>query len=857
MNTDLRLLFRDLADLPPAQREEEYARRQVPVDLRDELESLLRFDGNTASDPLGVSVGMAAENLLESGWGWQSGDRVGPYRLLQLLGSGGMGTVFLAERADGEIEQRVAIKLLRAHANLPVLRERFLRERQILASLHHPGIARLLDAGHAKGHPYLVMEYVNGIRIDDFAATLDAKSACQLFAKVANAVAYAHRNLIIHCDLKPSNILIDGAGEPKLLDFGIAKILDAPGDTRTVERLLTPEYASPEQMRGQANATTTDIYSLGAVLKHVLSLQRQSKPDADLAAILAQAMRPEPEERYASAELFAQDLRAYLSNRPVAARRGNAFYHGRKFIRRYWLAATAAVLGLAGLATGLIVAEREKNIAQRRFQEVRQIASKFLDVEQAVRALPGSTATREKIVAESLDYLERLGKEAAGDADISLEIGRAYLNVARVQGVPGYPTLGKFPDAARSLMRASRTVEAVLPELIGSEFKNALFLLAQIEHDWMVLTQTQQQDEVAKGHAQKAAQYLERFLSQAPIDATDGKRAAPLFVNVGLANLNMHQTSEASHFANRAVVLARQSGSSPKELSRALSVLANSRRFSGDLQGAREIMTEARMAAEKELNPADAFSFLILSGALWREGLLLGEKDNINLGLEAEAIPCLRRALDLAIQVADKDSKDYSSRTYVAMSGNELADILRDSHPAEAIQTYDYVLRRLSEIPANARLNDYKVWAHAGAAYALDRLGRHAAAQSRLEEARQILAAAKAWPAKSALLGQEVDAYLRASAEHELAVAKPDKALATYLELQRLVDASHPHPDSDLRDANGFSRIYSGLARASKQLHKDAEAARYESLRLDLWRSWDKKLPGNAFVRRQLSSSLQ
>ncbi len=854
MNKDLRELFRELADMPPGQRAQEYQRRQVPADLKAELESLLAFDDSPSIDPLGASVGAAAEDLLESGWGWKSGDRVGPYRLRQLLGSGGMGTVFLAERADGEIEQVVAIKLLRAQTNLPSLRERFLRERQILAQLHHPGIARLLDAGTATGHPYLVMEYVNGIRIDEYAATLSLPAIVRLFVKVTNAVAYAHRNLIIHCDLKPSNILIDGSGEAKLLDFGIAKMLDAPGDTRTIERILTPEFASPEQLRGYVNSTSTDIYSLGAILAKLLASQRTGTVNADLKAIVAQAMRQEPEERYASAELLSQDLQAYLENRPVAARRGNALYSTRKFLRRYWLATTAAALGLIGLSSGLWIAQKEKNLAQRRFNEVRQIAAKFLDVEQSIRNLPGSTGPREKIVADSLDYLERLGKEAHGDAGLSLEIGRAYLNVARVQGVPGYPTLGKFADARKSLASAERIVEKALPSLPASEAKDGTFLLAQIEHDSMVLTQTLQENDIAAQHAAKAALRLEEFLRFPAAEDKEGKRAAPLFVNVGLANLNMHHMENAIKFASRAVELARQSGSSPAELSRALSVLGNARRFSGDLTGARTIMQEARLLAEKGFNPSDSGSMLILSAAHWREGLLLGEKDNINLALEKDAIPSFEKALQLSTQAADKDSKDYSSRTYIAMAGNELGDLLRDRDPRAALRTYDYVIKRLSEIPSNRRINDYLVWANTGSTYALRRLRQPAEAQRRLDAALELLKKGKQWPATSVLMGQEADAYLRALAEQQLATGKADLAWQTYKELERLIAASQPHPGSDLRHANGISRLYDGLAKSAIQNKLPEEATAYTQRRTALWKDWDRKLPNNSFVLRQLAA---
>ena len=190
--------------------------------VRDELESLFSFDSNSG-DSITAMVRGAAEDLLLSSAPVDGERRCGAYRLIRLLGNGGMGAVYLAERADGEVEQQVAIKFLRAGQDLPSFRSRFLRERQILASLNHPGISRLLDAGNSAGHPYLVMELVEGIPIDRYAAGLGERDVIELFIQVCEAVSYAHRNLIIHRDLKPSNILVDGAGRPKLLDFGIAK----------------------------------------------------------------------------------------------------------------------------------------------------------------------------------------------------------------------------------------------------------------------------------------------------------------------------------------------------------------------------------------------------------------------------------------------------------------------------------------------------------------------------------------------------------------------------------------------------------------------------------------------------------
>ena len=251
MDANVRSLFRELADASPAERERFYAERAVALEVRAEVESLLAFD-KAGDGALTAELAVAASRVLEDDA--RAGTLCGPYRLIRLIGQGGMGAVYLAERADGEVEQRVAIKFVRADADAPHFRDRFLAERRILASLNHPGIARLIDARHTgQGQPYLVMEYIDGVPIDVYSEKLDLRGILRLFLPACDAVSYAHRNLIIHRDLKPSNILIDASGHPKLLDFGIAKILDAADQDYTLVRVLTPDYASPEQISGRAH----------------------------------------------------------------------------------------------------------------------------------------------------------------------------------------------------------------------------------------------------------------------------------------------------------------------------------------------------------------------------------------------------------------------------------------------------------------------------------------------------------------------------------------------------------------------------------------------------------------------------
>lgn len=271
MDDQVRHLFHELVDLSPGERQRIIAERKITGELRAELESLLSFNSVDARR-LTECVSGVAEEVLHSAAGHDLPD-CGPYRLVRLLGRGGMGTVYFGERRDGEIQQTVAVKLLSTDSHRPGWRERFLKERQLLASLNHPSIVHVIDAGSTTdGRPYLVMEYVAGISIDLYAATLDVRDRLMLFLRVCEGVSHAHRRLIIHCDLKPSNILVDPSGQPKLLDFGIARLLDDTADaTQTIERLLTPNYASPEQLRGASRSTATDIYSLGAVLYKILT----------------------------------------------------------------------------------------------------------------------------------------------------------------------------------------------------------------------------------------------------------------------------------------------------------------------------------------------------------------------------------------------------------------------------------------------------------------------------------------------------------------------------------------------------------------------------------------------------------
>jgi tetratricopeptide (TPR) repeat protein len=874
-----RLLFHELADMVPEERERLFAERQIAPELRAEVESLLSFDSESAS--LTNCVSETAELMLRFGDAREL-SYCGPYRLVRLLGSGGMGSVYLAERSDGEIQQRVAVKVIRAGADQPAWRDRFLKERQLLANLNHPSIAHILDAGHSRDSgPYLVMEYVDGVSIDVYCATLDLRDKLTLFLRVCDGVSHAHRHLIIHRDLKPSNILVDASGQPKLLDFGIAKLLSDTGDpTQTVERRLTPNYASPEQLRGAIQTTATDVYSLGAVLYKLLTgrsphdsvaeasqamevmtgtkaipASSRLNPDlpSDIDYILRKALRHEPEERYASVDAFANDVRAFLDWRPVQARSGDVWYRTRRFLRRYWLPVMAATITIAGLSLGLYTANRERAIAQRRFLQVRQLANKVLALDKAIERLPGSTKARHEIVAISEEYLEALGADAHADKDMALEIAAAYSQLARAQGVPYTANLGQYAQAEVSLRKADALLEPVLAA--SPQNRKALLVSAEVAHDRMILASSDHRNDEALAQARKAAGRLDALLSRGKAAQSEMTTAVQLFTNIALAHKNMHLYDDAIHYARRSIELSRSMPSRQAMLGDALSVLADSMRFSGDLEGALQAIREALSNMERANFLGETSRRSSLFNVLWREGVILGQDGGINLDQPGEAIAVLQRAFDLTEEWAQKDPNDASCRILVASASRELGAILRHRNPQRALAVCDVGLRRLGEIKNNMKARRDEARMLAGSSYALRRLNRVSEARNRIDSAFRLMRETKDYPADRINLDNEAAAVLRALGDHLGETGQPQRAAEVYQELLDKIMASKPDPRNDLRDATELSRIYETLASLHRRNSQPDRAEAMSALRLELWRNWDGKLPHNGFVHRQLEAA--
>jgi tetratricopeptide (TPR) repeat protein len=434
----------------------------------------------------------------------QSGQEIGPFRLIRELGSGGMGVVWLAQRTDGLVNRPVALKLPHGAWKSAGLAERMAREREILASLSHPNIAHLYDAGiTAGGQPYLAIEYVEGRRIDVYCReqALDVKARLRLFAQVANAVAYAHGKLVVHRDLKPANILVDSAGQARLLDFGIAKLLDGgeARESRFTElsgRALTPDYASPEQILGAPLTVQSDVYSLGVVLYELLSEQRPYKlrrdsrgaledaivqtepalPSAvaaapsrkalrgDLDTVVLKALKKDPTERFATAHAFLDDIERYLGARPVLAQPDSHWYRARKFLARNKLAVGAAAVVFVTVLIGAGVAAWQARVAfaeKTRAEEVKDfIASFFRDADPYLNGGKPLTAIELlKLGTQRMD--EHLSAHPRVRAEMFQIIGESALALQDNEAAEG--------ALMQSLQEARRVMPADDPALLKGQ----------------------------------------------------------------------------------------------------------------------------------------------------------------------------------------------------------------------------------------------------------------------------------------------------------------------------------------------------------------------------------------------------
>jgi tetratricopeptide (TPR) repeat protein len=689
------------------------------AELRGEVGSLLaaRELAGTGFLEMPALRSRVAADVLNTDPSTLVGHRIGAYDIVAEIGCGGMGEVFAAVRADGQYEQKVALKLVRAGLDTAGIVERFRGERQILAGLDHPYIARLFDGGTTdSGVPYLVMELVDGTRIDEFcrAHRLSVAGRLQLFLRVCSAVQYAHQHLVVHRDIKPANILVTGDGIPKLLDFGIATLLDPVGSVEeTMLRPFTPEYASPEQIRGEPVSTATDVYALGVVLYRLLTgrapYRLESRTSAELAAaitsqeperpsaavlrregdasvepmpsprvrrqlrgdldlILLKALRKEPERRYASVEQFAEDIRRHLDGLPVIAQRGTWRYQAGKFVRRHRTVVAAAALVLSTLVGGIVVTAREARIAEAnrrraeaRFNDLRKLANSLIfEVHDSIQDLPGTTDARRLILQRSLEYLNSLARESGNEPDLVRELATAYSRIGIVQGNPSFINLGDTKAALASFQKAIEMRERLARS--DSHNRRDQVELAVAYLDYADFQRGAGSVSVGFEYAQRALATLERESQPAPDDLRILKQS--MRAHMILGELQVGEGLSGSVGRTSAGV--------------------------ADLQKALRLADRA-----VELSPSDP-------GNVTRQAhveIILGDAF-LKLGDRPSSLLQYQRALDLLDPIVQRGDNLVASFNAAVVNG-KIGDVwLIEGKTSQAVPCYAEALRRLSRLAA-------------------------------------------------------------------------------------------------------------------------------------------------------------
>jgi len=548
-------------------------RQEVEAALATEAPTFLDRDAADLADTMIQEVGDRPPAVAEPG------AQVGPYRLVREIGRGGMGVVYLAARADGQFQRDVALKLL-PHAFESSRRiARFRAEREILASLTHPSIAGLLDGGVTDtGRPFLVMEYVDGVPITDYCAThgCTVETRLRLMQQVCAAVQHAHRRLVVHRDLKPGNILVTETAEGpqvKLLDFGIAKLVGEEDPdwtvprTRTGERMLTPQYAAPEQVRGEAITTATDVYQLGVLAYELLTGERpfnpadltltemerlilETMPEApsrrasdrpavppsdltgDLDTIVLKALRKEPDRRFGSAEELAEDIERYMNGKPVRARPATAGYRARKFVQRHRLAVGVASVVAVLLGVFVVVLAQQRNAARLEAEKAEQVSDFLIDLFSASNpnAARGDTITADMLLDRGQERMAALNDQPAVQAQMVYVIGRARLG------------LGQH-DQADSLLRRASTMHA---SVYGSAGEPTLESRNELANVWLV-----------QGRYAEADSLLRDVLAEAR--RSGNRRQVAIALNdLGNVAHNRSRYEEAEQFHRDALALRMQ-----------------------------------------------------------------------------------------------------------------------------------------------------------------------------------------------------------------------------------------------------------------------------------------------------------
>ncbi len=868
-------IFRTVADHPPAEREA-YLTRACGGDeeLRSEVISLLSYE--TAGLFIEDVIASTALSLASEPQDNRTGERIGAYHVTRLIGRGGMGTVYTAERDDQQFDKQVAIKIIKRGMDTDFVRGRFLRERQILASLDHPNIARLFDGGATSdGLPYFVMEFVAGEPITDYCRRrqLSLNEKLKLFRDVCSAVEHAHQKLVVHRDLKPSNILVTEDGTPKLLDFGIAKLLspdprEAVTRTETAMRMMTPDYASPEQVRGLPITTTTDVYSLGVVLYELLTECRPhqfktsspaeieraicdtetEKPSeavrritgapaklakqlaGDLDNIVLMAMRKEPERRYQSVGQFREDIRRYLEGHPVSARSDTFAYRTGKFVRRHRMAVAAFALVLLSLIAGIVaiaraarIARAERERAERRFAQVRQLANTFLfDFHDKIQNVPGTTEARAMVVETALGYLDSLSQETGGDPQLEWELAVAYQKVGDVQGDPWAANLGHPQDAMQSYQKSLKLAQQLSSS--GNPELKMLRLLAQGYFKLGTLQAVTSEKTVAHETLRQAIA-IAGSLERQTRELEDIRLLQNCYIRLGDTQLDTGDPASAlASYRNELRLSERRVAEHPGDRSQ-LSLAMDYARLGepmismGDLNGAFASYRKSLALVDELLlnHSADPIYLRARMIALIWLGNLSGNPRYINQGDPQAALQYYRQALAIADQLAALDQKSAFARQDLAGGHRLVGEILALDAPSQSVEHYrkalSIVRTLLVSAPQEAQFLRREAQVLKGLADPLRRMGDMQGALQNLQQALQIWRELAARDTANIRTRADLHATLLALADLTLELRDATGALEHYREALTLAETPPPALSADVSAHWRLADSYTGLSR--------------------------------------------
>jgi eukaryotic-like serine/threonine-protein kinase len=898
------------------------------ADLRREVEALLRYDNPKDASLLNGVVVHAAEMIEITRTGVRQelaekrvGTRIGNYLLKKAIGFGGMGVVYLAERSEDGVTHRVAVKLVQQGRDTKFIRDRFRQERQILARLDHPNIARFIDSGVTSDNlPYYVMEYVeDGQTISEFCRrkNLTVPQRLSLFLQVCSAVHYAHRNLVVHRDLKPGNILVDKKGVLKLLDFGIAKVLsDDPGggqQTQTVVRMLTPDYASPEQVTGLSITTATDVYSLGVILYELLAdrpahffknysnteIQRvvcvedpvppseaaligERTPErkrrsvlvkGELDAIVAMAMRKEPNHRYRSVEQFMADIENYLAGRDVMAVRGTVRYRVGKFVRRNRIPIAAAGLVAITLVGGIAATAYQARQAERRFQQVRQLASTLLnDFDKRIETLPQSVELRQWMASTVLQYLDNLAADAGSDDGLQLELARGYYKVAQLQGQPLSSNLGQNIPSIQNYRKAA----GILSELAARRQGNAELIteLCQCERMLGVVEAFAGNHGEAKAAFERGVRNGELLLKLQP--AAGHQCLAASYDGIVAYEMRSANPRGATPFINlqmehaNALLRLNVSPLSRNALADGYMNLAWARKESGDPEAALEAVRKAAAIGREIHGEQEWNSSWLRFRVLDASGDIEGNPRDINLLRRKEALANYRAALAIVEPKYARDPDDARSRHDLDRILRKVAFMVVDEQPEEAI-----ALARRAQSLSDLHLkitpnNPEYVRAQADAfliiGYGMQTMKRWQDAISYFEQAlRRQVEMQRISPESRRFLRGFQETY-EATGDAYLQIQKDKEALFNYekaLELTVSLLWERPTDPYLLRDLSDSHEALAAFhAHAARKNPQDArsdwkKAIELQTKSVENWTEWPRKVSPSAFQKERLERAQQ